>query len=208
MAITGVLGLALSTFAVAVSTGWKHSDDEFKMRSANMRGINQIQNALSGMLCVVQAKVGDASGGSAYFFCWQKDTYGGSADRKAQFGEMALVEYEPATKTVWLYEVKTTPMTSAERTEAASESWGDYSSPAVVTYFKSSSIVAPRKPLVGGYGTTAEAGIQVLSAQFGVFAANNGKPIASYRLMIGNAISASPASGNVALRAAQTPKNL
>jgi hypothetical protein len=209
MAITAVLGLALSTFAVAVSTGWKHSEDEHQVRSASMRSVSQIQDSLSEMLCAVQVKVGDAGGSSAYFFCWQKDTWGGSADRKAQLGEMALIEYEPATKTVWLYQVKdAATMTSAEQTTASSENWGDYTDPAVVTYFKSRSMVAARTPLVGGYGTTAEGGTQVLSAQFGAFAANNGKPIASYRLMIGNALSASAASGNVALRAARTPKNL
>lgn len=209
MAITAVLMLALSTFAVAISAGWKHSDDEFKARSANTRSVSQIHDALRNMLCIVQANVGDADGGAAYLFCWQNDTNGGAADNRAQFGEMALVEFDPATKTVWLYEAKdTSAMTTAEKNSAASDSWGDYTSPAIVTYFKSSSFLAARKPLIGGYSTSGGKGVAVLSAQFGSFAANNGKPIASYRVTIGDADSSSAAYGNVALRAALKPTNL
>lgn len=209
MVITSVLMLALATFATAASSGWKHSDDEFKTRNADSRSVAQMQDALSKMLCVVQVNPGDTAGGAAYLFCWQKDSFGGSADKKAQFGEMALIEYEPSTKAVWLYQVKNvSAMTASELTAAGSESWGDYTSPAIVTYFKTSSIVAPRTPLVGGFFGSSNGGIQVVAAQFARFTATNGKPLASYRLLLGDSIASVAAYGNVALRAAQTPANL
>ena len=209
IAITGILMLALAAFTTAVSTGWKHIAQEFKARNADVRSAGQMQDALRNMLCIVQAKIGDSSGANAYFFCWQTDSYGGTADGKAQFGEMALIEYEPATKAIWIYTVKdVSTMTAAEKISASSESWGDYTSPSIVTYFKSNSIVGPRKPLVGGYSTTGDSGVSVAGARFGVFSPNNGKPIASYVLMIGDTISSAPAFGSVSLRSALKPSNL
>lgn len=207
MAITAVLMLALATFSNAVSRGWQNSQDQYKARSVSHQSVAQLRDALSDMLCVVQTKVGDTTGGSAYLFCWDDDDWGGAADRKAQFGEMALIEYDPVTKAIWLYQTKdASAMTAAEKTTAGDEDWGDYSATSIVTYFKSSSMVKPRTPLVGG--ATGDGGASVTSAMFGYFAATNGKPVATYQLSLATAGTGEAASDNVALRAAQTPTNL
>ena len=207
MAISAVIMLALASFVSAVSRGWKNSEEQFKARSVSHQRVAQLRDALSDMLCVVQTSIGDASGGRAYFFCWRGDTWNGAADLKAQAGEMALIEYEPSTKTIWLYLVKdVSTMTTQEKNLAAEENWGDYSAEAVVNYFKTSSLVKPRRPLVGG--ATSHGGASVTSAQFGYFAATNGKPVASYQLALATDGAIEPASDNVPLRAALQPTNL
>ena len=145
MAITAVLMLALATFASAVSRGWQNSQDQFKARSVTHQSVAALRDVLSEMLCVVQSKAGDAAGGSAYMFCWDTDNWNGAADLQAQFGEMSLIEYDPTTKTIWLYKPKdVSQMTAAEKTTAGDSTWGDYSSTSIVSYYKSSSIVKPR----------------------------------------------------------------
>lgn len=207
MSITAVLMLALATFATAVSTGWKYSETQYMVRSVGNQSVAQLRGTLSDVLCVLQAKTGDSSGAAAYLFCWRSDTWGGAADLKAQFGEMSLVEYDPSTRTIWLYEPKdSADMTASEKTTAADANWGDSSSEAIITYFKSSSMLKSRRPLVGG--ASASGGAQVTSAQFGYYAATNGKPVAIYQLSIVTDGALSYANDNVPMRAAQTPSNV
>jgi hypothetical protein len=207
MAITAVLMMALATFASAVSKGWQNSQIQFKARSVSNQSVAQLRDMLSGMLCVVDAKIGDASGSSAYFFCWYKDSWGGAADLKAQWGEMALIEYEPATKTVWLYLPKdASAMNSQQTGYAQQEDWADFSSDYMINLFRASTINQPRRALVGG--ATGDGGTSVTTAQFGYYAATNGKPVATYQLSLVTNGALEPANDNVTLRAAQVPKNL
>lgn len=206
MAITAVLMLALATFASAVSVGWKHSEAQFKVRSVAHQSSARLDDALSDMLCVVQALPGDTSGGNAYLFCWHTDTWAGAGDRKAQYGELSLIEYDPATKTIWLYETKdAASLTAAQQTTAAGTNWPTFTASTLVSSWKSSGIVKPRVPLVGG--ASAQGGTEVTKAQFGYYSAANGKPIASYQLVFGVDGAVGASNDNVPLRAAQTPTN-
>jgi hypothetical protein len=207
MAISAVIMLALASFVSAVGRGWKNSEEQFKARSVSHQSVAQLRDVLSNMLCVVQTKVGDTAGSNAYLFCWYKDSWGGAADLKAQWGEMALIEYEPSTKTVWIYLPKdVSAMTAQQKGYAELDDWGDYSSDSIVSLFRASAINLPRRPLVGG--ATDNGGASVSSAQFGYFAATNGKPVASYQLTLVTDGAFESACDNVPFRAAQQPTNL
>jgi hypothetical protein len=193
-----MLGTALASFTTAMAAGWKNSDQQFKIENASKRSGDALESTLSNMLYVAQYKSATTASPGSYVFYWNQDN---GADKKAQLGEMALVEYATDEKAVWLYKPKST-LTLSQQTTLNNENWGDPTSAAIVTYFKGLDSIE-RTPVVGG----AASGIDVSKANFNYFAPTGSKPMTSYNMTLVNSGAEDTSSGTIPLRASKKPTN-
>jgi hypothetical protein len=108
-------------------------------------------------------------------FFWQADTYGGTPDGVAQYAEMALIEYDPATKSILYYQADAASL-SAASAYASSTVTGSYmADPDVANYFKQMTWVKSARSLLGP-GRTIDDDMEtarVTSAAFVVTKASN-----------------------------------
>lgn len=207
LVVMGVMMLALSSFVSAVAQSWKNSSEELKTVNAATVAKAQMQDVLGSMLYVVQNKQGGAAGEASYVFYWKHDALVAD-DGLAQFGEMALLEFDPATMGVKLYEAKPVgQMNATELTLAESTDWGDPTSEAIISYFKSSSVVATPITVVGR-ATADASGVDVEAAKLEYFAPAGVKPITNFDLSLSDDGATSRSYGSVAMRSARTPTNL
>lgn len=201
-AMVSMIGLATASFTVAVAAGWTQSEQQFNAENASKRSGDQIEQVLEHMRYVAQSKSSTSSSPGSYVFYWSKDGVLTSADRKAQLGEMALIEYDAVGKTISIYQPKSTGLTAAQLTTLSADSWGDPTNPAIVTYFKSLDSVES-KPIVGGTGST----IDVAAASFDCFTPVGAKPMTAYELNVTDGNAQGRAYGSVPQRAAVKPTN-
>jgi type II secretory pathway pseudopilin PulG len=204
--ILGMIGLAVASFTVATSTGWRNSEETYRVANLGTRSSQQVQDRLSKALAIVRPAPATQPTSSSYVFFWSNDAYGTASDGKAQFGEMALLEYDAAAQAVYLYEPKSpSGLSASDQALLASDNWGDPAQmPTIVSYFKSSSVVKPARAIVGG--VTGSPGVS--SAAFAAFKPTGGKPLAMYDIVIGSGDAAAHSYGSIALRAAKTPQNV
>ncbi len=201
-AMLGMIGTALASFTTAMSAGWRNSEQQFKIENASKRSGEELETTLSNMLYVAQGKSSSSTSADSSVFYWNQDGGLVAADKKAQLGEMALMEYDSAQKTIWLYKAKTTGLSNPQKTTLSSDNWGDPTLPAIVTYFKSLDSVE-RTPLIGG----ADSGIDVASASFNYFMPTGSKAITSYTLKLVSGTAESSSSGSIPMRAGRKPSN-
>lgn len=201
-AMLAIIGAALASFTTAMAAGWTNSDSQFKIENATKRTSDALESTLAGMRYVAQSKASTSSSPGSYVFYWSKDGVSASADRKAQLGEMALMEYVPADKTVWVYKPKTTGLTASQKATLQSDTWGDQTSAEILTYFKGLDSIE-KVPLVGG----ATSGIDVNSANFNYFTPTGSKSMTSYQLELKKGTATKSSSGSVPMRAGQKPTN-
>jgi prepilin-type N-terminal cleavage/methylation domain-containing protein len=150
LSVMSILLLALSAFTMAVGHAWTYSNQVGKSQLSSTRSSVQLDQLLRNSLSVVQVKNSETTTDTAHLFFWQADNNGGAMDGAAQLGEMALLEYEPSSKTLWYYAAKPgASMTTAEQAEASTSSWGNMTDPAIVGYFKQRTFLAARVPVVG-----------------------------------------------------------
>jgi prepilin-type N-terminal cleavage/methylation domain-containing protein len=207
LAVMGVTLVAMSSFLSAVSQSWANSQNELKASNAASVAKAQMQDVLGAMLHVVQNKQGGAEGESSHVFFWKHDALVND-DGLAQFGEMALLEYDPAVSALRLYEAKpAAEMNAAELTLAQSSEWGDPTSPDIIGFFKSSSVVGTPTTVVGRSGAD-ESGIDVRSATLECFDPEGGKPMTNFDLTISDDGVATRSYGSVAMRGSRVPENL
>jgi prepilin-type N-terminal cleavage/methylation domain-containing protein len=213
MAVMGIIMAAAATFATAVATGWSASAKSSALNATATRSGAQLEASVRASLAIVQTKASTTASPSSYAFLWRYDGFDRAEDGAAQAGEMALIEYDPVSKTVWLYQpLDESAMTSSQFDQAKQGNWGDLSSPDVVNYFKSGSFLAPRRPLLGpGLDTTSRAAL-VMSASFIDFDPAGGKPMLNYTMQIQPADATGTdavraVSGSISLRSPQTPSN-
>src|SRR5580704_10727781 len=104
LAITALVMAALAAFVGAVGQGWEGSDGTQDAALEARQAYVRVQNQLSSALYVGQVMAGSLDGSAATpggVFYWAQDTNG---DAGPQTGEMALIQHDPTTQTLWLYE--------------------------------------------------------------------------------------------------------
>lgn len=197
----GIIGTALASFTMAMAAGWENSDRRFKVENAAKRSADVLEATLSNMLYVAQNKTWSSASPSSYVFYWAQDGGLVATDKKAQLGEMALIEFDSANKTIWIYKAKTS-LNAGQTTTLSADNWGDPTAPAIVTYFKGLDSVE-KTPLVGG----TSSGIDIESANFSYVTPAGSKSMTAYsmRLTSGNAQDSS--AGTIPMRARKKPTN-
>ena len=197
----GMIGTALAGFTTAIAAGWRNSERQFKIENASSRSADQLESQLSAMLYVAQNKSWSSDSPSSYVFYWAQDGGLVATDKKAQLGEMSLIEYDPADKAIWLYKPKST-LNSSQRTTLSASSWGNPTSPAIVTYFKGLDSIE-KVPLVGG----TDSGIEVDSGNFTHFTPTGAKSMTSYTMTLTNENAQDSSAGTIPMRVKKKPSN-
>jgi prepilin-type N-terminal cleavage/methylation domain-containing protein len=204
-AMLGIVLMAASALISASAAGWKHTDVAYRVANLSDRAGSRVEEQLTAALCVLQVKTPTSAGGAAYLFYWKSDGITGGEDGKAQFGEVALIEFDPTQKSVRLYEpIAASAMTPSQLQLAQGADWGDPTSADVVAYYKTMGFVAAPQKLIGGQAGASE----VTSATFSSYAPVGAKPAVSYSIALTQNGLAATRQGTVTLRAARKPKNL
>ena len=115
---------------------------------------------------------------------------------------MALIQYDSVGKALKIYAARSSGLNVAQTATLSAETWGDPTSPAIITYFKSLDSVESTA-IVGGTACSTD----VLSANFRYFTPTGGKPMAAYQLDIQNGSSQGSTFGSIAIRAGRKPVN-
>lgn len=204
LAMLGIIALAVASFTLAVAAGWRNDDGAFRLANLSARAGGRVQDAIARMLYVAQAQPATARGTRSYLFFWARDAITGLADGKAQLGEMALLEYDPTSNGIWLYEpIASGAMTGGQLATASDSDWGDPTSPAIVTYFKGLDFVGVRQTVIGG-----QSGASAVTAASFTFVATPGlKPIATYSIQLRQGTAVTTSEGSIVLHTAQAPRN-
>ncbi|HEY0009607.1 MAG TPA: hypothetical protein VGB55_12845 [Tepidisphaeraceae bacterium] len=96
---TTIIGAAVSAFCLALSTQWRaaehgqHLDVTVQQARGTIGPIIQSSRRIGGVF----------QGSKPAIFLWHADDLGGVSDGKPQFGEMAVVEYDPTLQSLFYY---------------------------------------------------------------------------------------------------------
>jgi len=157
LVIVALVMLGAAAIMEAVATGW---NDQDVTRSTQMQA-NQtylrVQNALEG------AKfIGYSNSSPGEIFFWQNDNFGGVEGGDPCIGEMALLQYDSTTKTLWLYKCLPKSEMSGSQQTAASAVWtlSDIDQQSYATQF-SQNYNFVQKQALGGPGDEANDGTRM-----------------------------------------------
>jgi type II secretory pathway pseudopilin PulG len=133
--LIGLVVVALVMFGAAsimeaVAQGWNDQDVTRSTQVQANQTYLRVHNALEGAKYVGYTTPSSSQSGSIFF--WQNDNLGGVQAGDPYVGEMALIQYDPTTTTLWLYQVPSSqlgnsqaqqPLTLAEINEATEATW-------------------------------------------------------------------------------------
>jgi len=205
VAVTGIIAAAAASFAATLGQAWAHNGAEQNVTRVAGLGGSRIEGRLRSALYIARATDGVADGsGRPVLFYWRHDSFGGKADKRAQAGEMALIELDPAAQAVLLYEPPDeAAMDPAMLVAAAADDWDDLTAASAVQAFKDLNLAVPR-PLIGGAGGEVAA----TGGRFDAFYPTGGKPLAVYDLQAERQGRTGTAGGSVMIRSRKEPTNV
>lgn len=204
-AMLGIVLMAASALIAAVAAGWKNTESAYKVANVSDRAGSRLEEQLVAALSVLQVKPPATAGGATHLFYWKSDGITGTEDGKAQFGEMALIEYDPASRAVRLYEpLAAAAMTAQQLSLAQGSDWGDPAAAEVVAYYKTMSFLAAPVTLIGGQAGASE----VTAATFTSYAVVGAKPAVGYSIALMQNGLAAARQGSITLRAGRKPRNV
>ena len=172
VAITALVIAALSALWFAVAETWRKSSSSQGQTLRTAQVVTRLEAAFRQARYVCQwtpGSLSDTSVSPASCFVWRSDFWNAAgnvnnandfktlvSDGLAQVGELALIEYDPAAKRVYIYQPKDpTLMSSGERAAAGTVwAWTDLSKSSNLSTFKSLSYV--QKKVFSEYVTGAE----------------------------------------------------
>jgi prepilin-type N-terminal cleavage/methylation domain-containing protein len=206
VSISGLVVASMSSFLMAVSQGWQEAERRAAAERTSRRSGLTFQDALGNALGVVSVHNGGSSGPSHMLY-WKYDGLTGVPDGKVQAGELGLIEFTPATKTVWVYEPPAYEvMTTGQRAMATQSTWADLRVPEAAQTFKDLGLATPQ-PLVGT-GSADSTGTIVNAARFASFIPAGGRPVAAYEMQLEQGGTLDTSAGSVRIRSPQVPDNL
>jgi Tfp pilus assembly protein PilW len=162
LAITALVIGALSALWFAVAETWRQSSSSQGNTLRTAQVVTRLEATFRQARYVCQwtpGKLDDTSVSPASCFIWRSDFWNAAgnvnfpndfktqvSDGLAQVGELALIEYDPTARRVYLYQPKDpTAMTATERTAAGTVwAWADLSKSSNLSVFKTLSYVEKR----------------------------------------------------------------
>jgi len=171
--LIGLVIIAMVMFGAAailnaVALGWNDQDVTRSTQVQANQTYIRVQNALQGAKYVGYASASSSQSGSIFF--WQNDNLGGVEAGDPYIGEMALIQYDPATTTLWLYTVPSSQLSNA----AVQAAWTltEINSSANASWFAAQSFV--EKQALGGPGNLTNDGTRLQVSSFQVYVSSLG----------------------------------
>jgi hypothetical protein len=158
LVIVALVMLGAAAIMDAVAEGWTDQDVTRSTQVQANQTYQRVQNALEGAKYVGYWNAGSVTGSSAQpgcIFFWQTDNFGGVEAGDPYAGEMAMIEYDSTTSTLWLYQCPApAQMTGPEKTAAQVPlTYAQIGLSSTATWFAGQSFV--QKQALGGPGTQA-----------------------------------------------------
>jgi hypothetical protein len=123
--LTTLVMSALSAVCLAVATGWRDAELTRSSWISGHGASSQLQRNLRDARYLGYVTPGDLTADPAVpasIVYWRADDFGGAPDGKIQIGEMGLIEFDPATASIYCYRaIPSAQMTPAQLTPAAIE---------------------------------------------------------------------------------------
>ena len=98
---------------------------------------------------------------------WVADNWGGSADGKAEVGEIEVIQHDPVTHTLWLYQTIPVALMNIGQKAAAGSVWPYTTAFTVPSYITTFTAPTPTG-LYGNYVSRTALGRNVIGATFAV----------------------------------------
>jgi prepilin-type N-terminal cleavage/methylation domain-containing protein len=123
LAVTAIVLTALATFTIALAQNWTSQDGTQQLQVQSDQIYQRLRFNLASAKYIAQVQAGSLDGsattpGSVYY--WAVDDWQGVSDEAPEVGEMALIQHDPTTGTLWLYQpIAYSAMTTAQQTNAA-----------------------------------------------------------------------------------------
>jgi hypothetical protein len=149
LSISAIVLTALAAASYAVAQTWESDDGTQQLPIQATQVVARVRHYLSAAkyagLVQPGSLTGSATGG--YVFYWANDNWGGTSDSVPQIGEMALIQHDPTTGYLWLYQpIPVAQMTPAQITAAGTViTWAEMNDPSWVTTFKGLNYVTAAK---------------------------------------------------------------
>jgi hypothetical protein len=149
-----------------------------------------VRKNLSSAIYIGAVNPGSLNGSAATpgaILYWVADNWSGSADGKPEVGEIAVIQHDPTTQTLWLYQtIPVATMNSGQLTLASAVwNYGEITSPTYITTF-----TAPTPTgLYGNYVKRTALGRNVIGATFAVtsMSSTTQRPVVEVTLVISRA---------------------
>jgi prepilin-type N-terminal cleavage/methylation domain-containing protein len=142
LVVTSMVIGALSAVWFAVGETWAKSGSSQSVSLTGAQAVARFESNLRPAKYIFQVVSGSTDGKTtpgASVFYWKSDSWNNTADGAVQVGELALIEHDPSTQKLYLYQaIPSASMTASQLTRASGVAlWADLSSSATVTAFKS-----------------------------------------------------------------------
>jgi len=210
VSLMSVVMLAMTLFMTATADAW-HATDNTRKTSMNVSRISQrLEQVLRPALQVVTLPRGSTS--PTAFMYWAYDGAGGSASGSANRGEIGLIVFNSATKTL-LHYAPSTSFTAAQLPEATNTSLGDLTHASTITTLTQMSflqlpevIAGPNvQPSLASSGATLVSSVKLETA-----AISGARPIVRYQvgLQTGQGEWSQNYAGSIVLRTSVMATNI
>jgi hypothetical protein len=158
LVIFSLVAVAIASIMTATAVGWQ---DRQTTQSAQMKAqqiLTKVQNVIASSKYVGAVSSGTLStpGTPGSIFIWQNNNFDGISAQDPRIGEMAVIAYEPATNSLYLYScIPASQMSAAQLLEASGPmTLAQIGDPTNISKFEGLDIVS--KATLGGPGSTAD----------------------------------------------------
>ena len=139
--ITTMVVGALSALWFAVAETWVKSGSSQNVTLTGNQAVSRLEASLRTAKYIFQTNAGSTDGKTtpaASVLFWKADSWTASPDGAVQVAELAVIEHDPASGRLYLYQaIPKASMTASQITRASGVTmWTDLSSPSTLTAFK------------------------------------------------------------------------
>jgi type II secretory pathway pseudopilin PulG len=165
MVIVALVMFGAAAIMEAAAQGWNDQDVTRSTQLQANQTYIRVQNALQGAKFIGYVTPSSSQTGSIFF--WQNDNLGGVEAGDPYAGEMALIQYDPTTTTLWLYQVPASQLANALAQQPLPLTLTDVGQSAEATWFTQQSFV--EKQALGGPGSLTNDGTRLEVSSFQVY---------------------------------------
>jgi prepilin-type N-terminal cleavage/methylation domain-containing protein len=162
LAVTAMVLSALAAFTLSAAQGWTANDGTQGVQGQSGQVYDRVRFQLASAKYIAQVQAGSLTNPAARpgsVFYWASDNWNGISDEAPEVGEMALIQHDPTTGTLWLYQpIAASAMTPAQLSAAGTTlTYAEITDPGWVTEFEGLN-----------YVTRTALGLDVTGATFAV----------------------------------------
>ena len=112
MVIIALVMFGAASIMEAAAQGWNDQDVTRSTQLQANQTYLRVQNALQVAKFIGYVTPSSSQSGGIFF--WQNDNLGGVEAGDPYVGEMAFIQYDPATTTLWLYQVPSSQLSNTQ----------------------------------------------------------------------------------------------